>query len=861
LKRTLTGIAAVTLALGTFAAPMTAVAATKHYNTTKVAHEYATTLKDITVNKTESFTVTIKDSHNKAISGALVSFSSSNTGVVTVSSSQVVTNKSGQATVVLTGHKAGTAYVTVKVNGNTHTYKVTVTAPAAATVDISGLTDGQEVTSASQTVTVKSNYQQSVKLYLNGVRQSGNGPTFNLTLAEGKNTITAVATNGVDTVKKSIYVTYTSQLKVSSVSALNAAQIQVKFNQPVDPTTATDTHNYSLNGVSLYNTPATDATITLSADGTTATITAGTTGGFGSLLQTGKGYVLTINGVTNKDGSKTISNFNSPAFSFDGDKTPASVTSISAAAATSTTTVKVTFSEPVKGVGLYYINGQAASIASNANGVVTLTAPTALAAGSTNTLQIVNESDTSGNWTNTTQSFTVTADTVAPTVSSVQAISDNTIRVTFSKKIDSTTIIGAAGALQNIKLIRSSDATDETAKATIAATKGDTTGTQFDITYSDVGGTTFTNGSLALSVVFLSGIKDASGNALTPNSVPVTLTLNKVAPVIQSVKYYAPNSTYNGASVGATGALVVTFNEPVKVADVPTSKYMAITDGGVEEETTTGTLTASAGASSNVLVLKPAAAFTGTNTETITFLPGAFTDASNGANQSSGQTVNVDIKGGAQAADTTAPTVTIGTATPVLVNGVYQNNITYTVDNDVDVSTVLNLNNYRLNGAPLPSGSYVTITPGTPDTVTIHLGQGTIKTGGSYSLTVSGIADKAGNVASTAVKTVTLKSDIAPTLTGATFNSDGTLSLTFSKSVSGSTGHDSDFTIKVNGTALTAGTQFTVKDGTGSDSGKVVVTFSGVTINSGDQVTITVSGSDVKDTDGNYATGSVTVTK
>jgi hypothetical protein len=139
LKRTLTGIAAVTLALGTFAAPMTAVAATK-YNTTKVAHEYATTLKSITEGKTESFTVTIKDSHNKAISNALVSFSSSNTSVVTVSKSQVATNKSGQATVVLTGKKPGTAYVTVKVNGNTHTYKVTV---VAGTVAITGApTDG-----------------------------------------------------------------------------------------------------------------------------------------------------------------------------------------------------------------------------------------------------------------------------------------------------------------------------------------------------------------------------------------------------------------------------------------------------------------------------------------------------------------------------------------------------------------------------------------------------------------------------------------------------------------------------------------------------------------------------------------------
>jgi protocatechuate 3,4-dioxygenase beta subunit len=207
LKRTLTGIAAVTLALGTFAAPMTAAAATK-YNTTKVAHEYVTKLQTISVNKTESFTVTIKDSHNKAISNALVYFTSYDKGIATVSASQVVTNKNGQATVVITGHKAGSTWLKVTVNGLSHWYKVTVTAPAAATVNMTGLTDGQVVHLANQTVTVTSNYQKSVKLYLNGVRQSGNGPTFKLTLKEGKNTITAVASNGVNEVKKSIYVTF-----------------------------------------------------------------------------------------------------------------------------------------------------------------------------------------------------------------------------------------------------------------------------------------------------------------------------------------------------------------------------------------------------------------------------------------------------------------------------------------------------------------------------------------------------------------------------------------------------------------------------------------------------------------------------
>jgi hypothetical protein len=206
LKRTLKGIAAASVVLGTLAAPTSAFAAT-HYNTTKVAHEYASALKSITVTKTESFTVTIKDSHNKAISGALVSFSSSNTSVATVSSSHVVTNKNGQATVVITGHKAGSATLKVTVNGKSYSYKVTVTQPAAPTVSISGLSDGQMVATATHTVTVTSN-EKSVALYLNGKRQSGNGPTFHLTLAQGTNTITAEATNEIGQVaKKTIHVT------------------------------------------------------------------------------------------------------------------------------------------------------------------------------------------------------------------------------------------------------------------------------------------------------------------------------------------------------------------------------------------------------------------------------------------------------------------------------------------------------------------------------------------------------------------------------------------------------------------------------------------------------------------------------
>jgi peptidoglycan hydrolase-like protein with peptidoglycan-binding domain len=75
----------------------------------------------------------------------------------------------------------------------------------APTLKLSGLTDGEAVTSASQTVTVQSN-EKSVSLYLNGKRQSGKDGKYSLKLSVGQNTITAEASNGAQTVKKSIHV-------------------------------------------------------------------------------------------------------------------------------------------------------------------------------------------------------------------------------------------------------------------------------------------------------------------------------------------------------------------------------------------------------------------------------------------------------------------------------------------------------------------------------------------------------------------------------------------------------------------------------------------------------------------------------
>jgi hypothetical protein len=139
LKRTLTGIAAVALALGTFAAPTATVAmASTHYNNTKIAYESQTTVKPITEGQTEKFTVTLKDSHKKPIKNAYVAFSSSNTKVATVTG-HAVTNSQGQATVTITGKSAGTATITIKVNGKTYHATVKVNALQLAVMSVKAI--------------------------------------------------------------------------------------------------------------------------------------------------------------------------------------------------------------------------------------------------------------------------------------------------------------------------------------------------------------------------------------------------------------------------------------------------------------------------------------------------------------------------------------------------------------------------------------------------------------------------------------------------------------------------------------------------------------------------------------------------
>ncbi|WP_067934468.1 Ig-like domain-containing protein [Alicyclobacillus kakegawensis] len=748
MKRALKGIAAASVVLGTMAAPMSAYAATTHYNTTKVAHESATTLKSIMVTKTEKFTVTIKDSHNKPIKGALVTFRSSNRSVATASPGDVVTNAKGQATVTITGHKAGTAYFTVTANGVSHKYKVTVTQPAAPTVSITGLSNNQTVLTASQTVTVKSN-EKSVKLYLNGKLQSGNGPTFkltlrdgkntitavvtngvetkkqsiyvtlgepsvsitglsdgqvvttasqkvtvnsneksvklylngklqsgsgpdfNLTLREGKNTITAVATNGVDTKKQSIYVTYNAQLAVSSVNAINANEIVVKFNKPVDQASAEDPSNYTVrvNGSALSVPSGKSLTATLQPDKETVILSVddNSTGVESPILSNGNSYEVDVQGVLD-----TNFNFVTPytgATQVFNDTTAPSLVSASVVG----DKVKLTFNKPVTETMTVKIDGIVVADGSTTNVTVDGTpgdysvltpeltgANAALLAAGTHTVTIYNATDTAGNVaTLLTGSYTATTNSSAPSVVSVTPVSKYTFNVKFSEPITANptvTVKEGSHTFTNVN-ITETDSTD------YQVTVGD-----------DPGNPVYASGATsAVLSVDITGYEDNNGFVGAEYNGTVTLSANGPQVV-------------GGAYFNGSGQLVIPFNETLDGTYGAQTSDITVTQDDVVQPISSATV------SGKDLVITLTEAPTA-GTYNVSIAKGAVEDA----------TDHISNVAATVSAVYSAPTNYIQPTVDSSTHDVIKLNFGHDMTN-----SAITASNYTLDGQPLPTGTTLT---------------------------------------------------------------------------------------------------------------------------------------------------------
>jgi hypothetical protein len=626
---------------------------------------------------------------------------------------------------------------------------------------------------------------------------------------------------------------------VASVVATNDKQITINFNTAADSATVTDVTKYKIAGQALTaDATATGATAALSADGKSVVITLA-----GKLTSTtfgaAEGNYVNFQYADLKDAKgAAIKGASVPVLY--SDKVAPTLVSASAKASTVTRAVTFTFSEPVDFTaasvnlnGTYLLPAPGPDVNS-----ITVTAGSDLTAGNTYNFSVLNIKDIAGNLVSpnpVTGQVTVTKDTVAPNVTNVAVVRDNLLEVTFDKAMDATTLNGT-----NVKV------TDPNGNGYLLGglivPKANTGNTVFQIPLANVQWSSA--GTFTGQVSFTAYVKDTSGNTLTAVTKAFSLVKDTVAPAVVSTSY--KNVTSYNTIPTPNGAVVVKFNKPVVLGTATPVNYSVVDDQGSVAQSVYAANINTNDATELVLTLKSPIASTGIKSYLILVPGSAVKDQSLSGNSNAAVNVLADITAGAPAAtaDTTAPTlgaVTV-TAATYAVPGTTINVAVY--DNaggsGLDLTTVVNPLNYRLNGAPLPANSYVTY-DGVAGSAAVHIPAGSIAADTTTAvLNIDNIKDKAGNTTYSVNNKLALNGDTAPVLTSAVLNGNGTLTLSFSEGVIPVIAGNVDatnFVLTVNGVAYT---NFTLADGVGADAGKYVLIPAAATDLSG-AITVTIA--------------------
>lgn len=580
---------------------------------------------------------------------------------------------------------------------------------------------------------------------------------------------------------------------------------------------------------------ANEATAELSEDGKTLTITlvnALTTASWG-LVAEGDTFNFGLGKLKSANGKEVEAQTVAVKYT---DKVAPTFVSATASGKATTNKVTVTFSEPVDiSVATAQINGSVVTISAGSKpNQVVLTSGSNLNVGTTYNLSLLNFKDVAGNLVATNPiatTVTVAGDAVAPTIAKVEVVRDSLLKVTFDKAMDVATLTSTS-----VKVLDGNLTATGLTQGLVTAVPN-TGNKSFYVPLSAVPFNA--SGSFTGVLSFANSIKDAAGNALNASTQAVSLTKDTAAPQVVSTTY-KKETTYGGQT-NANGFIVVKFNEGVTASAANTAYTVVDAKTGAVIATPISAVAASTLDSTELVLSLGNAVAAGSTTYTVVLPTAAAKDKSVSTNSSAAANLTVDVSAGAPtASDTTAPIVAsaVETAATALVPG-STILVTFTEANALDVATVTNASNYRLDGNALPAGSYVTYNSGAK-TATVVIPSGTITADKNYTLNVYNIKDAAGNTALPFVDTaITLKDDVKAELTAAVLNTNGTLSTTFSEAVVSGASKEADFNFVLNGTALTgAARAYTIADGAGADAGKYVFTVNTLVSNVADGVGI-----------------------
>ena len=593
--------------------------------------------------------------------------------------------------------------------------------------------------------------------------------------------------------------------KVESVTAINAKQVEIKFNKAVKESDVIVTNN----DVDYVN----NTNIQLSSlDG--ANVTLGTGQALASLSEDGKTLTITTKAgeifegryhVVVKD--VTTSDFKDVAkvdtvVDLGEDTVAPSITTVTKSNAF---VAKVNYSEPVVSGGNFTFKladgtdvtskVTVSQLASNGKSL-TLTVNDSTLKGKTITATVLGIKDYANNVVKpnpTTFAFQVgQEDGVAPTISKVEVLSPTKVAVTFSEEVqnvvkEAVTIGGTpATAVEQ---------DSEDAKVyyfTVADMLAGATSKLVDFKF-----TVDTTVSLVEHTLM-----DLSGEEMAKDfSQVLTVKKDTVAPKLVSSEV---------VTEGSNRYLVLKFDEVVTgvtTTGTPTAVKDYVTETGNLLLGTPSITSDNKGYKYDLTNIK----FGPNNSETALVDGTKYTfnvvATDSYTNSSEGLKVEFTYS---SSADSVKPEASFGTVTNSSIQLVF--------NKELDGKTATDVNNYTVEGVNVKSVVLGTYT-GSTQTVTLNLDSNYLT--GNRTVLATGVKSKSGVVMKNFTDVAYLIENIAPELTSAKITSTEKITLTFSEALDVSTVDDADFTIKIGDSELTATTDFTVAP----DGNSVVVTL------------------------------------
>ncbi len=592
----------------------------------------------------------------------------------------------------------------------------------------------------------------------------------------------------------------TGELAVESVSAINAKELQVKFNTPVEKSSVIDSSGDLEAGVVSVSRTSTDAhasdvtagdlvgyAASLSEDGKTLTVIADSGEFF-------KGnYDVKVAKAVKKNTLEELENFYSK---FTAKDTAApTVTSVKYDVADDN--FVVTLSEPIDALTgeVLRVNGQPVAgfdVLSGSTNELTFDRPADVEPGTTASIYVAGLKDAAGNLMNSyTGNVTVTKDAAALAISEVKQILNDTARVTFNKKLDaaSKALLTTTPGSDGLTIIKpNGDTTTNYTVTVVQDASGADVDNQYDIKFNDA---TFANSDTEkFSVTFQDeAFKGVSGTENKVITKDVTLNKDTVAPTATSTKLSLDGKT-----------IEVTMSESVDISTVDDQMVKLRRNGAELQSGVAGSETVKAtlkAGTDNVLVITTTTASAlnadGTlkaGTYQVRLEAGAIEDLNGNANKTV-NAPNVVVEGDS----------TVAPASAAIANGSGDNTFTITAPGSETFTTAsLNYSNFVLDGQTIPADSDITLNPArTVITVKLPV-KNSVNIAGPALFKAGGLTYVSGNPYATSTDTVTVADNTPATLTASKVLGN-TLELTFNEAVDPATLSDidevlTDFTIK-----------------------------------------------------------------